>query len=512
MGRKNSGTLEKRIKDDQTSQGARRSPRSANEASDEWNTAPGESFTGSGRGRRARTDATDETISTRATKMQPRVRTDATDPNASTSRRRLTGSPASSGRNSSSRYSLPGQSGIIYRGSDNPDADDTLTSLATPESTGTYPEASSARRRTTVGPASSGATGEQPAIATDGDGTRTSSTSRRRITSARPVRAEDRALVAATTQMLQAIEVVQDDAVEAEATHNLPVVREDTSVVPFEVPQTENVSVTVVPGTLAPAPAWLTHRPRHRRRSVISGALTCIIALGLILGVLETVSPISASPAQLQSFTLLTGQLNSGDNAGAPTGPWDTSAGAADTLGLGGGAAPGTKAPGSAGLPSTGKSGSGSSKAGPSTHISPAPLHPWPPYNQFKVYPPGYSSFGVTEPKNDYYYWAFGQCTWWAQHQRSDENLRHMGNAMYWAGSAKARGYRVGNTPAVGATVVFQPGVQGAGGAGHVAHVVKVYPNGWFLVSEMNFYWDGGGWGRVDYRYAHSGGGVSFIY
>ena len=63
-----------------------------------------------------------------------------------------------------------------------------------------------------------------------------------------------------------------------------------------------------------------------------------------------------------------------------------------------------------------------------------------------------------------------------------------------------------------GATVVFQPGVEGAGGAGHVAHVEAVYPGGWFLISEMNFYWNGGGWGRVDYRFAYARSGVSFIY
>lgn len=86
-----------------------------------------------------------------------------------------------------------------------------------------------------------------------------------------------------------------------------------------------------------------------------------------------------------------------------------------------------------------------------------------------------------------------------------------MGNALNWASSAAARGYAVGSTPVVGGTVVFQPGVQGAGGAGHVAHVEAVYPDGWFLISEMNFYINGGGWGRVDYRYAHTGWGVQFI-
>jgi hypothetical protein len=44
-----------------------------------------------------------------------------------------------------------------------------------------------------------------------------------------------------------------------------------------------------------------------------------------------------------------------------------------------------------------------------------------------------------------------------------------------------------------------------------VAHVEAVYPGGWFLVSEMNFYANGGGWRRVDYRFAHAGAGVWFI-
>jgi hypothetical protein len=60
--------------------------------------------------------------------------------------------------------------------------------------------------------------------------------------------------------------------------------------------------------------------------------------------------------------------------------------------------------------------------------------------------------------------------------------------------------------------VVFQPNVQGAGGSGHVGHVEQVLDNGWFIMSEMNFYWNGGGWGRVDWRYVHSGSGVAFIY
>lgn len=148
----------------------------------------------------------------------------------------------------------------------------------------------------------------------------------------------------------------------------------------------------------------------------------------------------------------------------------------------------------------------------PEPNISPAPLSPWPPADQFSVYPPGRSSFGVSYPSDGYYGKSFGQCTWWAQNERRDENLQGMGNARYWAGNAVGRGYRVDSTPAPNATVVFQPGIQGAGGAGHVAHVIAVYPDGWFLISEMNFYWNGGGWGRVDYRYAHTGSGVQFIH
>jgi surface antigen len=107
---------------------------------------------------------------------------------------------------------------------------------------------------------------------------------------------------------------------------------------------------------------------------------------------------------------------------------------------------------------------------------------------------------------------AFGQCTWWAQQTRMSENLRGLGNARYWAGNAPARGLRVGYAPVVGATVVFQPWVQGAGKDGHVAHVLALYPGGWFLISEMNAYGNGGGWGRVSFRYVHAGPGVAFIY
>jgi surface antigen len=98
------------------------------------------------------------------------------------------------------------------------------------------------------------------------------------------------------------------------------------------------------------------------------------------------------------------------------------------------------------------------------------------------------------------------------QYKRPDENFSGMGDALNWANAARARGFTVTSTPAANGTVVFAPGVQGAGNLGHVSHVEKVLTGGWVLVSEMNFYWNGGGFARVDYRYIHVGTGVWFIH
>ena len=102
-----------------------------------------------------------------------------------------------------------------------------------------------------------------------------------------------------------------------------------------------------------------------------------------------------------------------------------------------------------------------------------------------------------------------GECTWYAWSRAP--RLIGLGNAANWNDAARARGFWVHSYPTSGSTVVFEPGVQGASGLGHVAHVEAVYGNGTFLVSEMAFYGFGGGWGRVSYRIAHAGWGVSFI-
>jgi surface antigen len=126
---------------------------------------------------------------------------------------------------------------------------------------------------------------------------------------------------------------------------------------------------------------------------------------------------------------------------------------------------------------------------------------------------PGHPTYSMSDFAGDPHSSEFGVCTWWAWYARRDEpQLGTLGVASNWLNNARAQGMSVGYAPAAGATVVFQPGVEGAGGSGHVAHVVQLLSGGWFIISEMNFYWNGGGWGRVDYRYAHAGSGVAFIY
>jgi len=121
----------------------------------------------------------------------------------------------------------------------------------------------------------------------------------------------------------------------------------------------------------------------------------------------------------------------------------------------------------------------------------------------------GHSAY--TQPYGAYQGYSWGWCTSGAA-MLAHDYVGGLGNAASWTRNAAARGMATGYAPRAGATVVFQPGVQGASSEGHVGHVVAVYSNGWFLVAETAFWWNGGGFGRVSYRYAHSGSGVSFIY
>jgi hypothetical protein len=99
---------------------------------------------------------------------------------------------------------------------------------------------------------------------------------------------------------------------------------------------------------------------------------------------------------------------------------------------------------------------------------------------------------------------TFGFCNWWVEalHPKQQDILY---------GTEYART----TTPIVGAAMWFPPNEQGASAAGHWAQVVAIGPDHyWLLITEMNFGWRGGGFGRVDYRYAHvdPGAGVVFIH
>lgn len=109
--------------------------------------------------------------------------------------------------------------------------------------------------------------------------------------------------------------------------------------------------------------------------------------------------------------------------------------------------------------------------------------------------------------------YAWGNCTFYAYERRLELGRpigRQWGNAATWASFARASGYGVGTTPAVGAVM------QNGGGYGHVAIVESVNPGVSVTISEMNgFRWGGGfnrvGFGNIPWNEA-VGGRYQYIY
>jgi LysM repeat protein len=101
----------------------------------------------------------------------------------------------------------------------------------------------------------------------------------------------------------------------------------------------------------------------------------------------------------------------------------------------------------------------------------------------------GEPSVAVATPRHDGF--PYGQCTYYVATRRA---VNWSGNAVEWWWSARSHRPE-GQVPVQGAIVVFN-----IGWVGHVAYVEHVNQDGTFLVSEMNYHADGGGWGRVDYR------------
>ncbi|GHO42149.1 hypothetical protein KSX_03120 [Ktedonospora formicarum] len=107
-----------------------------------------------------------------------------------------------------------------------------------------------------------------------------------------------------------------------------------------------------------------------------------------------------------------------------------------------------------------------------------------------------------------------GQCTYWAAyrfHQLTGVWIPWTGDAWQWSGQAAAYNWHVSSSPTVGAIIVLQPGIQGAGGYGHVAIVEKINSDGTVYTSDYNWYAGGGGFGILSYWNFSPGGGVSFI-
>lgn len=88
-------------------------------------------------------------------------------------------------------------------------------------------------------------------------------------------------------------------------------------------------------------------------------------------------------------------------------------------------------------------------------------------------------------PEDNTYAW--GNCTYWVFIKRKEAGkpiANTWGNAATWALYARLQGYKVDQTPAVGA--IMQT-ANSAGGLGHVAYVIKVdQSTGAWTISEMN--------------------------
>jgi LysM repeat protein len=99
----------------------------------------------------------------------------------------------------------------------------------------------------------------------------------------------------------------------------------------------------------------------------------------------------------------------------------------------------------------------------------------------------------------------YGQCTYYVATRRA---VDWSGNAINWWRAARGKRPE-GRLPVQGAIVVFN-----IGWVGHVAYVEHVNLDGTFIISEMNYRADGGGWGRVDYRTISVSDGsiLGFIY
>ncbi|HEX4662420.1 MAG TPA: CHAP domain-containing protein [Candidatus Saccharimonadales bacterium] len=101
----------------------------------------------------------------------------------------------------------------------------------------------------------------------------------------------------------------------------------------------------------------------------------------------------------------------------------------------------------------------------------------------------------------------YGYCTWYAFNRRAELGRpvgSNWGNAVTWASYARSAGFKVDNTPEVGA--VLQAG--GYYGLGHVAIVERVNGDGSITLSEMNY----AGWNVISSRTLSAGQAAAYNY
>lgn len=96
-----------------------------------------------------------------------------------------------------------------------------------------------------------------------------------------------------------------------------------------------------------------------------------------------------------------------------------------------------------------------------------------------------YCFYGGNSPGNTYECGqGYGNCTWWAAHNRTDLNFPGGGrDAETWIMHAQKYKFPIGQTPVVRSIVVF-----GNAPVGHVAHVESVNADGSFRVSEQDYF------------------------
>ncbi len=121
---------------------------------------------------------------------------------------------------------------------------------------------------------------------------------------------------------------------------------------------------------------------------------------------------------------------------------------------------------------------------------------------------PSIKTAQIGYPGNAY---AIGQCTWYVYNRMAQIGKTidpYLGDGGDWNDSAPSKGYTVTNTPVAGSAVSFERWHEASSSVyGHVAFVEHVYPDGTFLISEMNI----GGEYVMAWRIIENGPGLSFI-